>query len=109
MTVTITVRLRGLPAGPGTTAPAAAATAGTPRTGGSGRPRPAAASPTRTAASPARTAASPARTAASPLASLLPLAEPAVLLLAETAGLGLLGRVLLATALRSAHRTLADS
>ncbi len=43
-----------------------------------------------------------------PLGTLLPLAEPAALLLAEAAGLGLLGRVLLATAFRSAERVLAE-
>jgi hypothetical protein len=35
---------------------------------------------------------------------LLALAEPAVLLAAEAAGLGLLGRMVLATALRSARQ-----
>lgn len=39
--------------------------------------------------------------------SLLPLAEPAALLIAEAAGLGLIGQVLLATALRSAQHALA--
>jgi hypothetical protein len=39
--------------------------------------------------------------------SLLTLAEPALLLIAEAAGLGLLGKVLLATALRGARHVVA--
>lgn len=42
-----------------------------------------------------------------PFTSLLTLAEPAVLLIAEAAGLGLLGKVLLATVLRGARHAVA--
>ncbi len=98
MTLTITVRLRGLPAGHATGAPAAdraaVARRGSDRSGGR-QP------------SDSRPGGSLAR-APGPLGTLLPLAEPAALLLAEAAGLGLLGRVLLATAFRSAERVLAE-
>lgn len=40
------------------------------------------------------------------LASLLALAEPAALVAAEAAGIGLLGKMVLATALRTARREL---
>ena len=92
MTLTITVRLRGVPAGFATAAAAGGhATVASPDSGRPGGRQP--------GGSLARDTG--------PLGTLLPLAEPAALLLAEAAGLGLLGRVLLATAFRSAQRALA--
>lgn len=41
------------------------------------------------------------------IGALLPIAEPAVLLLAEAAGAGLVGQIVCATALRSARQALA--
>lgn len=43
------------------------------------------------------------------LTALLPLAEPALLLLAEAAGVGFLGTTVLTAALRSAQRALASA
>ena len=104
MTLTITVRLRGLPAGQGAASAARAAAGGSSRRlagGQSGGTR------QRDSARQRQDATGPARPATGTLGTLLPLAEPAALLLAEAAGLGLLGRVLLATAFRSAQRALA--
>ena len=108
MTLTITVRLRGLPAGHATGAPAAdraaAARRGSDRSGGR---QPGDSTPGDSTPGGSLAGGSLAR-ATGPLGTLLPLAEPAALLLAEAAGLGLLGRVLLTTAFRSAERVLAE-
>lgn len=103
MTLTITVRLRAAsrPARPAPAAPGRARPGtGRAATGGSSAGRPSAGQPE--AGSPPR--------AALPgvLHSLLPLAEPAGLLLAEAAGLGLIGKIVLATAFRSAQHALAS-
>lgn len=98
MTLTITVRLRAAsrPARPAPAAPGRARpVTGRAATGGSSAGQPEAGSPPR-AALPGV------------LHSLLPLAEPAGLLLAEAAGLGLIGKIVLATAFRSAQHALAS-
>ena len=106
MTLTITVRLRSLPASQGAAPPASARAAAGARSRylADGRPG---RTGQRDGARQGRDGTGTAPVAAGTLGALLPLAEPAALLLAEAAGLGLAGRMLLATAFRSAQRALA--